>query len=148
MKKYLIITGVSFALGAGSLFYSGVADDVAYLSQSFAARNEQALKIDSALASENLARVKLQTELKRIEFEIDKRKLELELEALNELENERKIELENERANAKEWAWWVEFTKIFWLLIVAVVLPLAALSVLIIKAFVSVLRRQTDDQAE
>lgn len=148
MKKYLIIGGVCFALGAGTLFYSGVADDVAYLSQSFAARNEQALKIDSALASENLERVKLQTELKRIEFEIDKRKLELELEALNEAENERKVQLEVEQANAKEWAWWVEFTKIFWLLIIAVVLPLAALSVLIIKAFVSVLRRQTDDQAE
>lgn len=148
MKKYLIIGGVCFALGAGTLFYSGVADDVAYLSQSFAARNEQALKIDAALQGENLERVKLQTELKRIEFEIDKRKLELELEALNELENERKIELENERANAKEWAWWVSFAKIFWMLILAVILPLAALSVLIIKAFVSVLRGQADDQAE
>ena len=148
MKKYLIVGGVCFVLGAGTLFYSGVADDVAYLSQSFAARNEQALKIDSALASENLERVKLQTELKRIEFEIDKRKLELELEALNELENERQVELENQRANQKEWDWWVSFTKIFWLLIMAVVLPLVALSVLIIKAFVSVLKRQADDQAE
>ena len=148
MKKYIIICGVSFALGAGTLLYSGTADDIALISESFTARNEQALIIDEALASENLERVKLQTELKRIEFEIDKRKLELELEALNELENERKIELENERANAKEWAWWANFTQIFWMLVLAVILPLSALTVLIMKAFVSTMRGQAHDQTE
>ena len=148
MKKYIIICGVSFALGAGTLLYSGTADDIALISESFTARNEQALIIDEALASENLERVKLQTELKRIEFEIDKRKLELELEALNELENERKIELENERANAKEWAWWMNFTKIFWMLVITVILPLAALSAFIIKALISAMRGADHDQTE
>ena len=147
MKKYIVIVGLSFTLGAGTLLYSGTADDLALISESFATRNEQALQIDKALASENLERVKLQTELKRIEFEIDKRKLELELEALNELENAQKLALQEERANQKEWAWWVTFMQIFWMLILAVVLPLAALSVLIIKAFLS-LRGQTHDQAE
>lgn len=147
MKKYIAIVGLSFGLGAGTLLYSGIADDLTLISESFATRNEQALQIDKALASENLERVKLQTELKRIEFEIDKRKLELELEALNELENAKKVEAINERANQKEWAWWVTFMQIFWMLILAVVLPLAALSVLIIKAFLS-LRGQAHDQAE
>lgn len=148
MKKYLIIGGLSFALGAGSLLYSGTADDIQLITDAFVSRNEQTMTIDAALASENLERVKLQTELKRIEFEIDKRKLELELEALNELENERKIELENERAAAKEWAWWVSFAKVFWLLVIAVILPLSALSVLIVKAFVAAMRGADHDQTE
>ena len=148
MKKYLIIAGVSFALGAGALFYTGVADEVAYLSESLAARNEQTLALDLALASENLERVKLDTELYRLQHELDKRKLELEIEALNELENERKLELESERKNELEWAWWVNFTKIFWLLVISIGLPVSALSVLIIRAFVSVLRGQDHDQTE
>ena len=147
MKKYLIIGGVCFVLGAGTLFYSGVADDIQLVTDSFVSRNEQALVIDEALASENLERVKLQTELKRIEFEIDKRKLELELEALNELENERKVQIQNEQANAKEWAWWVNFMSIFWMLICLVILPLIILSLIAIKIAVSMFGG-SHDQAE
>ena len=148
MKKYLIIGGLSFALGAGALLYSGTADDIQLITDAFVSRNEQTMTIDAALASENLERVKLQTELARMEFEIDKRKLELELEALNEVENAQKLALQEERASAKEWAWWVSFAKIFWLLIVAVILPLSALSVLIIKAFVSAFGGSENDQGE
>lgn len=148
MKKYFIIAGVSFALGAGTLFYTGIADEVAYLSESLAARNEQTLTLDLALASENLERVKLDTELYRLQHQLDKRKLELEIEALNELENERKLELESERKNELEWAWWVNFTKIFWLLVISIGLPVSALSVLVFRAFVSALREQDHDQTE
>lgn len=148
MKKYLIIGGLSFALGAGTLLYSGTVDDIQLIADTFASRNEQTMTIDAELAAEKLERVKLQTELARMEFELDKRELELKLEALNEVENAQKLALEEERAANKEWAWWMYFVKIFWLLVVAVALPLTALSLLVVKAFVAAIKGEGYDQAE
>lgn len=148
MKKYLIIGGLSFALGAGTLLYSGTADDIQLVTDAFVSRNQQTMTIDAELASEKIQRVKLQTELARMEFELDKREIELKLEALNEVENAQKLALEEERAANKEWAWWVSFAKIFWLLVIAVALPLAALSLLVVKAFVVVIKGEGYDQAE
>lgn len=158
MRGYFLTAGLCFTLGASTLLYSGVIDDIEVISQALTENNEQAMQIELKFANEQLAQLKLDTELKTLSTEIQKRKLSIELETLDNQEDLRKealkieqanalLALKTEQANAKEWAWWQNFIKIFWLLALAVGLPSILVMFILLRIFVNTLG-QGGDYAE
>ena len=147
MKGYLTTAIVCIILGVMTSVYFGTSEKIYEVSQVLAARDEKAANIELQMSQEGLERMKLDTELKRLEFEVSSRQLSLELADLERTEQLRQEAQQAEIESQKDMVWAWTMIKIVWLAIGAFLLPLILIVAIFIRVFYGV-QEQGGDHAE